>query len=139
MLAFCPQTMKTGDLPHISHIECKPEDLGTELKVVACPVIGMCLYLELQEGKEPMRQKEFTDELKVTTACTVRLVKYTMQRDKNDNQQNSPKNTYLGDSWFGSMETVVAYVKKLRCNFVGVVENSHSRYLKKFLEETMKE
>ena len=34
---FRPQSSPTGNLPHISHILRKPENLGTELKTVACP------------------------------------------------------------------------------------------------------
>jgi Transposase IS4 len=61
MSAFRPQTTKTGNLPNLSYVERKPEDLGTEMKVVACSTMGLCLYLEIQEGKMAMREKEFTD------------------------------------------------------------------------------
>jgi hypothetical protein len=144
MSAFRPQTTKTGNLPNLSHIERKPEDLGTELKVVACSKIGLCLFLEVQEGKEPMRVKEFTDEFKVTAACTLRLGKYTSRKfcEKSDNNQNNNqtvKNTYTGDSWFGSVELCTQYVLRLNNNFIGVIKNSHSLYPKAFLEDTMKE
>jgi hypothetical protein len=148
MSAFRPQTTKTGNLPNLSHIERKPEDLGTEMKVVACSKIGICLFLEIQEGKDPMRIKEFTDEFKVTTACTLRLGKYTVRGEEKENngeideisnQQVKVKNTYTGDSWFGSVELCAQYVLKLNSNFIGVVKNSHSYFPKQFLEETMKE
>jgi hypothetical protein len=43
MSAWCPQTTKTGGLPHLSFILRKPEPLGTEFKVIACAVTGMLL------------------------------------------------------------------------------------------------
>jgi Transposase IS4 len=143
MSAFRPQTTKNGNLPNLSHIERKPEDLGTELKVVACSKMGLCLYLEIQEGRDPMRVKEFTDEFKVTAACTLRLAKYTIRKqseeDINENNNQTTSNTYTGDSWFGSVELCAQYVLKLGANFVGVIKNSHSFYPKQYLENTMRE
>jgi hypothetical protein len=40
MSAWCPQTTKTGGLPHLSFILRKPEPLGTEFKDIACTVTG---------------------------------------------------------------------------------------------------
>jgi len=56
MSAFCPQTRSTGNLPHLSFIMRKPEDLGTEFKVVACLMTGILLHLEIQKGCDAMRQ-----------------------------------------------------------------------------------
>jgi len=52
MSAFRPQTRATGNLPHLSFILRKPESLGTELKVIACPLTGIILFLEIQKGRE---------------------------------------------------------------------------------------
>ena len=43
MSAFRPQTRKTGNLPHLSFIMRKPEDLGTEFKVTADTAMNMRL------------------------------------------------------------------------------------------------
>ncbi len=48
MLAYQPQTMKTGNLPHLSHIVLKPENLGTKLKVTADCTTQMLIHLEIQ-------------------------------------------------------------------------------------------
>lgn len=37
MLALRPRTKKTGNPPHLSFVKRKSEDLGTELKIEACP------------------------------------------------------------------------------------------------------
>ncbi len=72
MSAFHPQTQSTGNLPHLSYIMRKPEDLGTgELKVVACPMTGIMLHLEIQKGREAMRQAAYAAEMGVTAACIV--------------------------------------------------------------------
>ena len=40
MSAFCPQTRKTGNLPHLSYVLRKPEPLGTEFKTLAAAILG---------------------------------------------------------------------------------------------------
>ncbi len=45
-----------GAIPNLTYILCKPEPLGTELKSVACPVTGIFLGLEIQRGREKMKQ-----------------------------------------------------------------------------------
>ena len=44
MSAFCPQTTKTGNLPHLSYIMRKPEPLGTEFKTCAAAKLGEFHY-----------------------------------------------------------------------------------------------
>jgi len=44
---------------------------------------------------------------------------------------------WLGDSWFGRVDTAVEVSEYGR--FIGAVENTHSRYPKAWLEEKMKE
>ena len=73
MSAWCPQTTKTGGLPNITNIPRKPEPLGTELKCVTCTKTNVMLFLELQRGREGMRDAEYHRELGATSACTVRL------------------------------------------------------------------
>jgi hypothetical protein len=77
MSAWHPQKTKTGGLPHISFIMRKPEPLGTEFKVVACPQTGLFLYLEIQRGKEDMQQMKYHCTLGATMACTIRGVEVT--------------------------------------------------------------
>ena len=40
MSAWCPQSTKTGGLPHLSFILRKPEPLGTEFKCICCSETG---------------------------------------------------------------------------------------------------
>ena len=75
MSAYRPQTTKTGTLAHLSKVDRKPEDLGTEFKVIADLATGMCLYLEIQRGKKGMSDAQFTDKLKATSLCCARWAK----------------------------------------------------------------
>ena len=51
MSAFRPQTSPTGNLPHISYVERKPEPLGTEFKTCCCFKTGIMLSLEIVRGR----------------------------------------------------------------------------------------
>ena len=46
-----PQPSKIGNLPHFSYIKRKPKSLGSELKTIACDLLGIMLYLEIQRRK----------------------------------------------------------------------------------------
>ena len=69
MSAFRPQMEKSGNLPNISYIMRKTENLGTELKAVASTSCnGPIIYLEVQEGKEPMKKKLYFSTCGTTCA-----------------------------------------------------------------------
>ena len=70
---FVFRTTKTGGLPNISYIKRKPEPLGTEFKNVVDGIAGNIIWLEIQEGKERMKNKQFQN-LGSTAACTLRGV-----------------------------------------------------------------
>jgi hypothetical protein len=71
MSAWRPQTSKTGGLSHITFILCKPEDLGTEFKNAGCSETGIFLFLEIQRGREGMKETEYHKELGPTAACSI--------------------------------------------------------------------
>ena len=77
MSAFRPRTTRYGNLPHLSNIARKPEPLGTEFKVTNSTKIGICLYLEIQRGKEGMQSHKYTDDMKKTVACSMRMAEAT--------------------------------------------------------------
>ena len=74
------RTTKTGGLPNISYIKRKPEPLGTEFKNVVDGIAGNIIWLEIQEGKERMKNKQFQN-LGSTAACTLRGVCATRNFD----------------------------------------------------------
>ena len=120
------------------YIQRKPEPLGTEFKCVVDGFSGVMLWMEVQEGKERMRQKEFSS-LGGTAACTLRGVKAT--RDfKNlpvdECSVEEPIRCFYGDSWFGSVKAI-SNIAKAGHHAVMMIKTSHSRTPKKWLERTM--
>ena len=73
MSAFKPQKTKTGGLPNITYILRKPEPLGTEFKNGCCSKTGVMTFMELQRGKNGMKEAQYNRELGATAGCTVRL------------------------------------------------------------------
>ena len=61
---------KTGELPNILYVKRKPEPLDTEVKNVVDGISGSMLWIEIQEGKERMKNKEYQN-LGSTAACTL--------------------------------------------------------------------
>jgi hypothetical protein len=71
MSAWHPRTTALGGLPNISYIIRKPEPLGTEFKTTACPITGCMLHMEIQRGKEKMKEKQYNREIGATAGCTL--------------------------------------------------------------------
>ena len=73
MVGYRPQVSPTGNIPHISSHPDKPCDLGPEVKVMSCAVLGAKLQLELQEGKNAMPLKKHNKEFGNTTGLVIRV------------------------------------------------------------------
>ena len=114
MSAFRPRTTKHGNLPHLSFIKRKPEDLGTELKTAACPELGIMEYIEIQRSKNDTHGREFSTESmkRVTTTCCMRIANACYQQRNNNGNENATSEIFMGDSWFGSVPTAIALQKK---------------------------
>ena len=63
---------RVDGIPHQVKITRKPEGVGAEFKSVADPHSGILMHLEIQEGKMPMRLKEYYAEYGAGAACTLR-------------------------------------------------------------------
>ena len=63
MSAIRFRTTAKGNLPHLSYIFRKPEPLGNEFKTVACSVTEALLFIEVQRGKEGMKDSCYQKEL----------------------------------------------------------------------------
>jgi len=83
MIAWEPQTTKTGGLPNISYIKRKPKPLeGTELKDVAdgrSGLLHLLVWLEIQEGKTRMGGKPYVKALGANAACAMRAALGALQ------------------------------------------------------------
>ena len=132
MCAWRPRQSKLGRLPNISYIIRKPEPLGTEYKTICCPITGVMTYMEIQRGKEGMKNMHLQKELGATTACTIRCAEGSHQGDTH------LKAVVKGDAWFGSVKCAVELAKRGRA-FVGQIKSNHSLFPKKYIEEKLKD
>ena len=92
MSAWRPRISKTGGLPNIPFILRKPEPIGTEFKNICCGKTVIIQCLEIQRGKEGMKEKPLQKDLGTTAACTVRLT------DECHQQEHSTKDLVMGDA-----------------------------------------
>ena len=77
MSAIRFRTTAKGNLPHLSYTFRKPEPIVTEFKTVACYVTGALLFIEVQRGKEVIKDNRYQQELGSTAACTKRIMEET--------------------------------------------------------------
>ena len=84
MSAIRFRTTAKGNLPHLSYIFRKPDPLGTEFKTVACSVTGALLFIEVQRGKEGMKNSRYQQELGATAACTKWMMEGTKGIDRSE-------------------------------------------------------
>ena len=112
--------------PHRSWVPRKPEPLGVEMKTLGDALSGVMLRMEICEGAEPMKQKEFSADWGATTACTLRLGKpwFGSQR------------VLAADSWFSGVKTTRALLDK-GLHHIGDVKTNSSLFSKdKLVENT---
>ena len=101
MSGYRPRTSKLGGLPNISYILRKPVPLGTEFKCVVCPVTKIMTFLEIQRGKNGMKEEQFNRDLGATAGCCMRLANGVDQ-----SHVDGVAETVKGDAWFGSVKAV---------------------------------
>jgi len=142
LFVLIKRTTKTGGLPHLSFIARKPEPLGTEFKNLVDGVTGAMLWLEIQEGKERMKKKQFQN-MGSTAACVMRGVAACGSTFMNlpiietEERIHEPR-LFFGDSWFGSVKAAVE-VGKTGHHACFMVKTGHTKSPKKFLENKMKD
>ena len=68
-----------GNLPHLSYIFWKLEPIGTKFKTVACYITGALLFIEVNRGKEGMKDSRYQQEIGATVACTKRMMEETKE------------------------------------------------------------
>lgn len=130
MSAWRPRTTALGGLPNISHIPRKPEPLGSEFKCTACPVSGCMTALEIQRGKEGMKNREHNRQYGNTTGCTLRLL--------NINATDSSCRAVKGDAWFGSVRCCAA-LKQNGYDSVLQIKQNQALYPKDFITDALKD
>ena len=136
MSAYRPRTTRLGGLPNISYIRRKPEPLGTEFKCCVCPLTNLMTHLEIQRGKDGMKNQSYHKELGATAACAKRITERVSQSHIDGNIE-----TVKGDSWFGSVKAVVEICNvdenTAFRNAVFQVKTNKKGFPKKFIEDKL--
>jgi hypothetical protein len=110
--------------PTITKIIRKPKSVCLELKDCTDGQSRVTLRLELQEGKEAMSTKEYTDTYNAGTSIVLRLTKPWFNTGR----------LIVGDSAFASVECAIACHEK-GLEFTGLVKTASRKFPKKFLEQ----
>jgi len=74
---------------------------------------GILLHLEIQKGRDAMRQAAYSAELGGTAGCVVRLVEES-RRENGMEVDEGRRELYLGDSWFASVTSTVELWKRFK-------------------------
>jgi hypothetical protein len=107
--------------------------LGTEFNTTACPIAGVMRHMEIQCGKDGMKNAQFNAAVDSTTGCTLRLLLNSITQE-----EQGLKHCSQGDAWFGSVRTA---------NEVGIrghevffqVKQYSSLFPKEFIENALKD
>ena len=103
----------------------KPRPIGNELKTLCDGRSKIVLYAELYEGKEIMTNKPFVNEVGATTATCLRLTA----------PWKGSGRVVVGDSWFGSVNSVKELWNRNGLYSVMLVKTAHRNYPKLTLRE----
>ena len=109
-------------IPKLTKIIRKPEGVGVEYKVLADAFTGITLHIEIQESKEDMANKDFTDLFSKHTALVLRLTKML----------HGKGHIVYGDSAFKSVETACAMLEH-GTYYTGLLKTAHRGFPKRYL------
>jgi hypothetical protein len=122
-------------------------------KMVCCALTGVLLHVEIQRGKEPMRELPHLQKFGAAAGCTLRLIEgcqfagFERQAERARAKLEKKAEVFIADSWFGSVRAAEA-IKTLHVDldgnpagheFIGAIKTNHRNFPKQHLEDTMKE
>jgi hypothetical protein len=97
------------------------------------------MFLEIQTGKTEMARKKWCRSYKATTACTLRLLDKMLVGENGNEQNVGKKRCVFADSWFASVETVLAVKKELGLEFTGPIKTAHKHFPLEHIRWTLSE
>jgi hypothetical protein len=68
-----------------------------EFKTTACAITGILHHMEIQQGKEGMKDCMFNSSVSATAHCMLRLLLESIPQE-----DHLKKHGVCGDAWFGS-------------------------------------
>ena len=109
-------------MPHKTKIARKPEGVGAEMKALACGETGNIMKLDMMEGREANRRKDFSQVYGEGTAVTLQLTK----------EYYGTGRVVHADSAFSSVKTLLA-LRERGLFFMGMIKTAHKEYPLAFL------
>ena len=108
--------------PHVTKIARKHENMAIEVSDMACGISEVCIFVEIQEGKEAMSKKEFVQQdFPTGTSFMLRATKAWQGTGR----------VVLGDSAFATVLTAVS-LKNKGLYFSGHVKTASRFFPKNF-------
>jgi hypothetical protein len=112
-------------LPHVTKIARKPKGVGTEIRSLADGETRIILGLEIQEGKEAMATKPYSQQYGSGTSSLLRLTQpYAGQ---------GGVHVVVADSAFASVKTAIALLVHCGMGFIGLVKTATKYFPKAYL------
>lgn len=101
------------------------------------------LHLEIQEGRDAMRAKQYSEQHGGTAGCTLRMVEATEHcglkfPSRKHAQEDKRPEYYKGDSWFSSVRLAEEMASRGHA-YCGALKTSSKYFPKQQLEDTMKD
>ena len=115
----------SNGLPHQTKIARKPEGVGAEMKSVACAESLLILRVDVMEGKERNRLKQWSQEYGEGTAVVLRLCAPWAGTGR----------IVIADSAFSSVKTLIAVFSLLGLFFGGMVKTAHTHFPKAYFQQ----
>ena len=126
-----------GNLPQLCYIFCNTEPLRTDFKKVACSVTYSLLFIEVQRGKEGVKNGKYQKELVATAACTKRM----MEATKGIGQKSikgGTKDCFLFGRWFASKKATEAAMLVV-AELINMVKTNTKVFCKETIENLTKD
>jgi hypothetical protein len=101
------------------------------MKCIACPLTGCMINLEIQRGKEGMKDAKYNHLIGAMSGCTLRMLEDAIQ-------EGERFHGVIGDAWFGSIRTA-AEVGRCGQEVILQVKQYSALYPKAFIEETLED
>lgn len=115
--------------PHITKIKRKPEGIGTELKAASCGKSKITLQIEIMEGADAMKSKQYNKEYGAGCGVVLRLMSPWQYKNK----------VVIADSAFSSMVTLMALFCLFGTFFMGIVKTAHTHFPSDLFHEWYRE
>ena len=137
MSEICFRKTAKGNLLHLFYAYQNSEPLEAEFKTVACYIKRALLFIEVQRGKECMKQIKYQKELGSTAACTKRMMEATKSMGQKY-IKGGINDCFIFDSWFAYKKSAEASME-VGAELIGMVNKNTKGFCKETIENRTKD